>query len=63
MFRRFIKDESGMETIEFVVVLAVVAGLIAIVAGVATKVSDTGTKAQEKVNTGLTNIDDFLNQH
>ena len=62
MFKRFIKDESGMETIEFVVVLAVVAGLIAIVAAVAENVSNTGEKAQNEVTSGLANINTFLDK-
>ncbi len=54
MIRRFVNDESGMETIEFVVVLAVVAGLIAVVMNVGQKITNVGGGAQKKVNDNLT---------
>ena len=58
--KRFFSEEDGMETIEFVVVLAVIAGLIGIVAAVATRISTTGSSAEDKVNTNLDKIDTFL---
>lgn len=58
--KSFIKEEDGMETIEFVVILAVVAGLIAIVARVGKSVKDRGDQAEEKVNDGLGELDQIL---
>ena len=60
MIRRFIKDESGMETIEFVVILAIIAGLIGIVAGIGTRMKTTGGAAETAVNDGLDKIDGTL---
>lgn len=40
----FIKNEDGMETIEFLVVLAVIAGLIGIVVSVGKNIKIKGTK-------------------
>ena len=60
MIRRFIKDESGMETIEFVVILAIIAGLIGIVAGIGTRMKTTGGAAEGEVNKGLDSIDQTL---
>lgn len=58
--KTFIKEEDGMETIEFVVILAVVAGLIAIVARVGKSVKDRGDQAEQKVNDGLGELDQIL---
>lgn len=60
MIRKFWKDESGMETIEFVVILAIIAGLIGIVAGIGTRMSTTGSAAEGEVNSGLDKIDQTL---
>lgn len=48
--RNFIENEEGMETIEYLVVLAVVAGLIAIVVGVAKSVKTKGTSIAGKLD-------------
>lgn len=52
----FIKEEDGMETIEFVVILAIVAGLIAIISAVGGQVRDKAGEAQDKIEAGLNEI-------
>lgn len=54
--KTFVKDESGMETIEFVVILAIVAGLIAVISAVGSTVRDKADQAQGKINEGLNAI-------
>lgn len=54
--KAFIKKEDGMETIEFVVILAVVAGLIVIITGVGATVRNKATDAQEVINNGMDSI-------
>lgn len=54
--KAFVKDESGMETIEFVVILAIVAGLIAVISAVGSTVRDKADQAQGKINEGLNAI-------
>ena len=49
---RFIKNEDGMETLEFLVLLSVVAGLIGIVIAVKTSIEDAG----EKVASSMENM-------
>lgn len=48
-FSRFIKDDEGMETIEFIAVLVVVAGLIAVIAGLGTDLHDRATSQKDKI--------------
>lgn len=55
-FNRFVREEDGMETIEFVVILAIVAGLIAIISAVGTQVTEKATTAQGKITEGLNSI-------
>ena len=45
--KAFVKDESGMETIEFVVILAIVAGLIAVISAVGSTVRIKQTKRRK----------------
>lgn len=52
----FIKEEDGMETIEFVVILAIVAGLIAIISAVGSTVRQKATEAQGEITNGLNSI-------
>ena len=54
--KAFIKKEDGMETIEFVVILAVVAGLIVIITGGGATVRNKATDAQEVINNGMDSI-------
>lgn len=58
MIKEFVKNESGMETIEFVVVLAIVAGLIAIVTRVGTAITSKGNGAEEAITNGISGLAD-----
>lgn len=54
--KAFVKNEEGMETIEFVVILAIVAGLIAIISAVGATVRNKATDAQTAIENGLGQI-------
>ncbi len=47
MLKRFIRDESGMETVEWAILAAlIVAGLVVIITGIGTNVSNAFSKLQ-----------------
>ena len=48
--RHFIKNEEAVETIEYLVILAVVAGLFAIVAFVGKDIKEKGTSVAGKLD-------------
>ena len=52
-----LKQEDGMETIEFVIILAIVAGLIAIVVSVGNSVRERAETAKGQIETGLAALD------
>ena len=52
----FIKDEKGMETIEFVVILAIVAGLIAVISAVGVTVRKKADEANTEIMNRLNEI-------
>lgn len=54
--RAFKADENGMETIEFVIILAVVTGLIAIVFSVYKNVKGKAEGAEQQINTVMNQI-------
>lgn len=54
--KSFFVDESGMETIEFVVILAIIAGLIALVTSIGKKVTKVGNGAAVDINDGMTGL-------
>lgn len=53
--KKFIKEEDGVETIEFLALIAVAAALVAIIAGIGAKMKSTADAASSK-------MDDALNQ-
>lgn len=55
-FNRFVREEDGMETIEFVVILAIVAGLIAIITSVGGTVKNKANGAKNEIEAGLANL-------
>jgi Flp pilus assembly pilin Flp len=47
LVKRFLKDDTGMETVEWAIMAAlIVAGLILIISGIGTNVSNAFTKLQ-----------------
>lgn len=52
----FLKNEEGMETIEFVVILAVVAGLLFIVFQIVGSVKKKAVEASDEIKTNLDQI-------
>lgn len=55
-FVHFIKDDDGMETIEFIAVLVVVAGLIAVIASLGASLNDRADKQISKIKEDLDQI-------
>lgn len=55
-FVHFIKDDDGMETIEFIAVLVVVAGLIAVIASLGASLNDRADKQISKIKGDLDQI-------
>ena len=50
-------DENGMETIEWVIVLALVAALLAVVISINTRVNTTASNAQKTIDSKLGEVD------
>ena len=50
-------DESGMETIEWVIVLALVAALLAVVISINTRGNTTASNAQKTIDSKLGEVD------
>ena len=53
----FHEGEDGMETIEWVIVLALVAALLAVVISINTRVNTTATNAQKTIDSKLGEVD------
>ena len=53
----FHRKEDGMETIEWVIVLALVAALLAVVISINTRVNSTASNAQKTIDSKLGEVD------
>lgn len=54
--REFIQEEDGIETIEFIALLAVAAVLIGIVTAIGTKLSTAGTAIEGQIDGALNGL-------
>lgn len=55
-FYSFVKEEEGIETIEFIALLAVAAVLIGIVTAIGTKLSTAGTAIESQIDGALSGL-------
>mgnify|MGYP006867983820 CR=1 FL=1 len=58
--KRFVKEEEGIETIEFVGLVAVAAILIGVVVQIGTKMNATAGKAKNKLDASMGEVDKML---
>lgn len=58
--KRFVKEEEGIETIEFVGLVAVAAILIGVVVQIGTKMNATAGKAKDKLDASMGEVDKML---
>ena len=59
-FINFLNEENGIETIEFVALVAVAAILIAVIVTIGQKMSGTANGAQKSIDTSMTAVDSML---
>lgn len=55
--KQFIKEEEGIETIEFIGLVAVAAVLIGVIATLGKSMKDRVTASQQKMDNAFTNLD------
>lgn len=58
--KSFVKEDEGIETIEFVGLVAVAAILIGVVVQIGTKMNATAGKAKDKLDSSMGEVDKML---
>ena len=57
---KFVKDENGIETIEFIGLVAVAAILIGVIVAIGTRMNTTAGNAKDSLNTSMNQVDNMI---
>lgn len=58
--KKFIKDEGGIETIEFIGLVAVAAILIGVIVTIGTRMNTTAGNAKDSLDTSMGKVDSMI---
>lgn len=58
--KSFVKEEDGIETIEFIGLVAVAAILIGVIVAIGTKMNGTAEKAQESLDKSMDKVNNMI---
>lgn len=58
--KSFVKEEDGIETIEFIGLVAVAAILIGVIVAIGTKMNETAEKAQKSLDKSMDKVNNMI---